>query len=51
LHEFTSSRTPQQNGIIDRKNISLQEMVRTMLHETKIAKYLWAEAMNTICYV
>ena len=26
-------------------------MARTMLHETDMAKYFWAEAINTTCYV
>jgi transposase InsO family protein len=42
LHEFSSPRTPQQNGVIERKNRSLQEMARTMMHENNLAKFLWA---------
>src|SRR4030067_2372939 len=26
-------------------------MARTMIHETKMAAYFWAEAVNTSCYV
>jgi len=33
LHNFSNHRTPQQNGVIERKNISLQEMARTMLND------------------
>src|SRR4030066_2076831 len=51
IHEFSSLRTPQQNGVVERNNGSLQEMARTMIHETKMAKYFWAEALNTACYV
>src|SRR4030043_238255 len=51
VHEFSSPRTPQQNGVVERKNRSLQEMARTMIHETKMASYFWAEAVNTACYV
>jgi len=51
IHEFTSPRTPQQNRVVERKNITLQEMTRTMIHENNLAKHLWAEAVNTICYV
>jgi len=32
VHEFSSRRTPQQNGVVERKNITLQEMARTMIH-------------------
>jgi len=38
IHEFSSPLTPQQNEVVERKNISLQEMARTMLHETDMAK-------------
>ncbi|WJX61599.1 hypothetical protein P8452_46671 [Trifolium repens] len=51
IHEFSAPRTPQQNGVVERKNRSLQEMARTMMHETKLAKYFWAEAVNTTCYI
>ncbi|WJX24547.1 hypothetical protein P8452_13641 [Trifolium repens] len=51
VHEFSAPRTPQQNGVIERKNRSLQEMARTMMHETKLAKHFWAEAVNTACYI
>jgi hypothetical protein len=26
-------------------------MARTMMHETKLAKHFWAEAVNTACYI
>jgi len=51
VHEFSSPRTPQINEVIERKNISLQKMARTMIHENNLAKHLWAEAVNTSCYV
>ncbi|KAH9669581.1 Integrase catalytic domain-containing protein [Citrus sinensis] len=50
-HQFSSPRTPQQNGVVKRKNRSIQEMVRTMLNENSLPKYFWAEAVNTACYV
>ena len=37
-HNFSSPRTPQQNGVVERKNISLQEMARTMLLESGLSK-------------
>jgi len=51
IHEFSSPRPPQQNGVVERNNRSLQEMARTMIHENNLAKYFWAEAVNTACYV
>jgi len=51
IHEFSSPRNPQQNVVVERKNRTLQEMARTMIHENKLAKHFWAEAVNTTCYV
>ena len=50
-HNFSSPRTPQQNGVVERKNRSLEELARTMLNETNLPKYLWADAVSTACYV
>ena len=41
-HNFSAPRTPQQNGVVERKNISLEELARTMLNETSLPKYFWA---------
>ncbi len=51
MHQFSCARTPQQNGIVERKNRSLQEMARTMLNEHHLPKYFWAKAVNTACFV
>ena len=50
-HDFSCPRTPQQNEVVERKNITLQEIARTMINETNIAKHFWAEAVNTACYI
>ena len=49
-HNFSAPRTPQQNGVVERKNRTLQEMARTMMIASKIANQFWAEAINTACY-
>jgi hypothetical protein len=49
-HEFSSPYTPQQNGVVERKNRTLLEMARTMLDEYKTPNRFWAEAINTACY-
>ncbi|GKB34862.1 retrovirus-related pol polyprotein from transposon TNT 1-94 [Tanacetum coccineum] len=46
-----SSRTPQQNGVAERKNRTLIEAARTMLADSKLPTTFWAEAVNTACYV
>src|SRR5688500_12111260 len=49
-HEFLSPYTPQQNGVVERKNISLLDMARTMLDEYRTLDRFCAEAINTACY-
>ena len=50
-HNFSAPRTPQQNGVVERKNRTLEEMTRTMLCENNLPRYFWAEAINTVCYI
>ncbi|GKB33046.1 retrovirus-related pol polyprotein from transposon TNT 1-94 [Tanacetum coccineum] len=49
--EFSVARTPQQNGVAERKNRTLIEVARTMLADSKLPTTFWAEAVNTACYV
>ncbi|GJV74363.1 ribonuclease H-like domain-containing protein [Tanacetum coccineum] len=49
--EFSVARTPQQNGVAERKNRTLIEAARTMLADSKLPATFWAEAVNTACYV
>jgi transposase InsO family protein len=49
-HEFSSPYTPQQNGVVERKNRTLLDMARTMLNEYKTPDRFRAEAINTACY-
>nr|GFA17594.1 hypothetical protein [Tanacetum cinerariifolium] len=49
--EFRVPRTPQQNGIAERKNQTLIEVARTMLADALLPIPFWAEAVNTACYV
>ncbi|GKA42708.1 ribonuclease H-like domain-containing protein, partial [Tanacetum coccineum] len=51
MREFSVARTPQQNGIAKRKNMTLIEAARTMLADSKLPTTFWAEAVNTACYV
>jgi transposase InsO family protein len=46
-HEFLAPYTPQQNGVSERKNMTLIESARTMLDEYKTFDRFWAEAINT----
>ncbi|GJX26873.1 putative ribonuclease H-like domain-containing protein [Tanacetum coccineum] len=49
--EFSVARTPQQNGVAERKNRTLIKAARTMLADSKLPTTFWAEAVNTACYV
>ncbi|GJU43903.1 putative ribonuclease H-like domain-containing protein [Tanacetum coccineum] len=49
--EFSVARTPQQNGIAERRNRTLIEAARTMLADSKLPIRFWTEAVNTACYV
>ncbi|GJR51587.1 putative ribonuclease H-like domain-containing protein [Tanacetum coccineum] len=49
--EFSVARTPQQNGVAERRNRTLIEAARTMLVDSKLPTTFWAEAVNTACYV
>jgi transposase InsO family protein len=49
-HEFSAPYTPQQNGIVERKNRTLIEAARTMLDEYKTLDIFWAESFNTACH-
>ncbi|GJQ94037.1 retrovirus-related pol polyprotein from transposon TNT 1-94 [Tanacetum coccineum] len=50
FHQKSVPRTPQQNGIIERRNRTLVEAARTMLIFFKALMFLWAEAVTTACY-
>ncbi|GJU03820.1 retrovirus-related pol polyprotein from transposon TNT 1-94 [Tanacetum coccineum] len=49
--EFSVARTPQQNGVAERRNGTLIEVARTMLANSKLPTTFWVEAVNTACYV
>nr|GEW43832.1 hypothetical protein [Tanacetum cinerariifolium] len=49
--EFSNARTPQQNRVAKRRNKTLIEAAKTMLADAKLPVTLWAEVVNTACYV
>ncbi|GKB17309.1 integrase, catalytic region, zinc finger, CCHC-type containing protein [Tanacetum coccineum] len=50
FHQKSVLRTPQQNGVVERRNRTLVEAARTMLIFSKAPMFLWAEAVATACY-
>ncbi|GKE54873.1 putative ribonuclease H-like domain-containing protein, partial [Tanacetum coccineum] len=51
FHQKTVPRTPQQNDVVERRNLTLVEVVRTMLIFSKALMFLWAEVVATTCYI
>nr|GEY11798.1 hypothetical protein [Tanacetum cinerariifolium] len=49
--EFSNARTPQQNGIAIKRNMTLTEAAKTMLADAKLPVTFWAKAVNNACYV
>jgi transposase InsO family protein len=49
--QLTTAYTPQQNGVAERKNRTVMNMVRAILYEKKVPRTLWAEAVNWSNYV
>nr|GEY83042.1 putative ribonuclease H-like domain-containing protein [Tanacetum cinerariifolium] len=49
-HETSIARSPQQNGVVERRNRTLIEAARTMLIYAQAPLFLWAEAVATACF-
>ncbi|GKF04352.1 retrovirus-related pol polyprotein from transposon TNT 1-94, partial [Tanacetum coccineum] len=50
-HNFSAPRTPQSNGVVYRKNRTLQEMSRTMLNEQSLPQKFWCNTVDTSTYI
>ena len=50
-HTFSAARTPQQNGVVERRNRTLVESARTMLAYSNLPLFLWVEAVATACFI
>jgi transposase InsO family protein len=49
--KFSVARTPQQNGVFERKNMTVQEMARTMLMDSKLIDIFWTQAVHTTIHI
>nr|GFB51301.1 retrovirus-related Pol polyprotein from transposon TNT 1-94 [Tanacetum cinerariifolium] len=49
-HETSVARSPQQNGVVERRNRTLIKAARTMLICSQAPLFLWAEAVETACF-
>nr|GEZ87981.1 hypothetical protein [Tanacetum cinerariifolium] len=50
LHQTSVARTPEQNGVVERRNRTLVEAARIMLSAAKVPLFFWAEAIATACF-
>nr|XP_009590334.1 uncharacterized protein LOC104087531 [Nicotiana tomentosiformis] len=51
VKQIQLSEHPQYNGVVERKNRTLEDMSRTMLIDSGVPKSFWAEVVNTACYL
>ena len=49
--KLSISRTPQQNGVIEIKNMTVQEMARTMLMDSKLTDIFWTQVVHTTVHI
>ena len=49
--QLTVAYSPQQNGVTERKNRTIVEMARSMLHEKGMPYHFWGEVVNTAVYL
>nr|GEX01665.1 uncharacterized mitochondrial protein AtMg00810-like [Tanacetum cinerariifolium] len=50
LHQTSVARTPEQNGVVERRNHTLVKAARTMLSAAKFSLFFWVEAIATTCF-
>ena len=51
IHQTSAPYTPQQNGLAERKNRTLVDMINAMLLHSKLPINLWGEALLTACHI
>ncbi|GJT27333.1 retrovirus-related pol polyprotein from transposon TNT 1-94 [Tanacetum coccineum] len=50
MQQISTAQTPQQNGVVERRNHTLVEVAHTMLIFSRLPEFLWAEAISTACF-
>ena len=51
IHEVTPPYSPESNGVAERKNRTLKEMMNAMLISSSVPDNLWGEALLTACFL
>jgi hypothetical protein len=49
--QFSVARTPQHNGVVERKNMIVHEMAQTMLMDSKLIDIFWTQAVHTTIHI
>ena len=49
--QLTVGYTPQQNGVAERKNRTIEEMAKSMIHEKGLPRSFWGESVYTAVYL
>jgi transposase InsO family protein len=49
--KYETIRTPQQNGVVERRNKHVQEIARTMINEAVLSDNFWREVVYTTVYI
>ena len=51
ISQLTAPGTPQQNGVVERRNRTLSVMVRSMMSYSTLPIFFWGYALNTTMYL
>jgi transposase InsO family protein len=49
--QYTIPGEPEQNGVAERRNRTLMDMVRSMMSNTSLPTFLWGDALKTAAYI
>jgi hypothetical protein len=49
--QYSMPGEPQQNGVVERRNCTLMDMVRSMLSHSNLPFQLWMEALKTAAHI
>ena len=49
--QFSAPYSPQKNGVVERRNMTVMNMVRSILKDKNPPHELWGEAVNTSVYI
>ena len=51
IPQYTMPGTPSENGVAERHNRTLKDMVRSMISHSSLPNSLWSEALKTAVYI